>query len=68
MQASQADEGSGEFGEAFMHEQKSVPAHGEAFELMEVSNGLLNHPADLAQSNDLLPTALRDDRRDPPGA
>ncbi len=35
-QASPADKGGGEFGEAFMHEQVPVPADGEAPGLVEV--------------------------------
>lgn len=51
-----------------MHEQVSVPANGQAFELVEMRDGLLDHPADRAQPYDLLPAAPWNDRGDPLGA
>lgn len=68
MQTPPADEGGGELREAFMRDQMAVPADGEAFELVEVGDGLLDHPSDLAESDDPLAAALRDDRLDPLGA
>jgi hypothetical protein len=59
--SSPADEGSGEFGEALMHEQVVVPADGEAFELVQMRDGLLDNPADATKPNDLLAAPLRDD-------
>jgi hypothetical protein len=66
-EASPADECSGECDEALVHEQVSIPADGEAFELVQVRDRLLDHPADSTESDDLLAPALRDDRRDPSG-
>lgn len=67
-QASPADERGGELGEAFMRAQVPVSADGEAFELVEVGDGLLDDPPDGPESDDLLAAALRDDRIDPFGA
>ena len=47
-----------------MHEQVPVPANGEAFELVKMRDGLLDDPADAAESDDLLAAPLRDDRGD----
>jgi len=47
-----------------VHEQVPVPADGEAFELVEVGDGLLDDPPDGAEADDLLAAALRDDRLD----
>ena len=62
------DEACGEFDEAFVHEQVAVPADCEAFELVEVGDGLFDHPANRAESDDLLASALRNDQLDPFGA
>lgn len=67
-EASPADESGGEFGEAFMHEQVTVPADGEAFELVEMCDGLFDYPPDGPEPDDLLAAALRDDRLDTFGA
>jgi hypothetical protein len=63
-QAPPADECGSEFNEALVHEQVAVPANGEAFELVEMRDGLFDDPADAAESDDLLASALWDDRGD----
>lgn len=63
-EASPADECGGEFGETLVHGQVSVPADGEAFELVEMGDGLFDDPAYAAKSDDLLAAPLRDDRSD----
>jgi hypothetical protein len=48
-ETSPVDDG-GEFCEALVHQQTSVPADGKAFEPMEVGDGLINHPSDARAS------------------
>jgi len=51
-----------------MEVESTFPADGAAFGLVKVGDGLLDDPADLAKTDDLLAASLRDDRLDPFGA
>lgn len=48
-----------------MEFKASFPSHGEAFELVEQGEGLLDDVADLAQALDVRGALARDDRQDP---
>lgn len=51
-----------------MEIESAFPTDGKSVEVVKVGDGLLDHPADRAEGDDLLPASLRDDRLDSVGA
>ena len=59
-----ADEGAGEGDQGLVQVEVAFEANGEAFELVEQGQGLLDHIAQRAQPLDSLGAAVGDDRDD----
>src|SRR5512142_806903 len=57
-----ADEGAGQEDQAGVEVQVAFPADGQAAELVQQGQGLLDHAAQLAKAFDATPTALGNDR------
>jgi hypothetical protein len=65
LEASPADEAAGEGGKGIVEFGAAFPADGEAFELVEEGEGLLDDVAELAQALDVWGALAGDDRQDP---
>lgn len=65
LEASPADEAAGEGDEGVVEFSAALPADGEALELVEQGEGLLDDVAELAQALDVRGALAGDDRQDP---
>jgi hypothetical protein len=66
LEPSPADESAGKRDESVVEVKASLPVHGQAFELVEQGEGLLDDVAELAEMLDVRAAFAGDDRQDLP--